>query len=80
MSREQITRCGQRALPWVAPDKNDASIEQEAVDDCQRVPGLKVLFPREVGKLAREWFSVLCHRTQEHVAQDYQGHSANAPG
>lgn len=53
------------------PGKSHASIEQAAVDDCQRVPGLKVLFLRKVGKAARESFSDLRRKTLAHVAHDY---------
>ncbi|MCC6602785.1 MAG: hypothetical protein IT327_06225 [Anaerolineae bacterium] len=57
------------------PGKSHASIEQAAVDDCQRVPGLKVLFLRKVGKAARESFSDLRRKTLEHVAHDYREYS-----
>lgn len=36
------------------PGKSHAIFSQVALDDCQRVPGLKVLYLRKVGKQARE--------------------------
>jgi len=38
------------------PGKTHATFAQVALDDCQRVPGLKVLFLRKVLKAARESF------------------------
>jgi hypothetical protein len=57
------------------PGKSHASVEQAAVDDCQRIPGLKVLFLRKIGKAAKESFNDLRQKTLHHVAHDWSAHS-----
>ncbi len=57
------------------PGKSHASIVQAAVDDCQRVPGLKVLFLRKVGKAARESFNDLRQRTLRYLLHAYNAGS-----
>jgi len=41
------------------PGKSHASFAQIALDDCQRIPSLKFLFLRKIGKAARESFEDL---------------------
>ena len=41
------------------PGKSHGSFAQVALDDCRRVPGLKALYLRKVGKQAREQFEDL---------------------
>jgi len=41
------------------PGKSTAAIAQVALDDCQRMPGLKALFLRSIGASARESFEDL---------------------
>lgn len=41
------------------PGKSHAAMAQIALDDCQRVPGLKILYLRKIGKQAREQFEDL---------------------
>ncbi len=41
------------------PGKSHAVMAQIALDDCQRVPGLKYLYLRKIGKQAREQFEDL---------------------
>ncbi|MCA9930055.1 MAG: phage terminase large subunit, partial [Anaerolineales bacterium] len=57
------------------PGKSHSSITQVVIDDCQRYPGLKVLFLRQVGKSAKESFSDLRERTLKHTPHDYKEHS-----
>ena len=45
------------------PGKSHAVLSQVALDDCQRVPGLKVLFLRQTGTSARESFDDLVNKT-----------------
>lgn len=49
------------------PGKSHASLSQVALDDCQRVPGLKVLFLRQTGLASQESFDDL-------VSKVVQGH------
>lgn len=49
------------------PGKSHAEISQVALDDCQRIPGLKVLFLRQTGASAAESFDDL-------VAKALKGH------
>ena len=42
--------------------KSHAALSQVGLDDCQRVPGLKWLFLRNIGKAARESFEDLIHK------------------
>ena len=45
------------------PGKSHAVLSQAALDDCQRVPGLKVLFLRQTGQSAKESFDDLVSKT-----------------
>lgn len=45
------------------PGKSHAILSQVALDDCQRVAGLKVLFLRQTGVSAAESFDDLTHKT-----------------
>lgn len=45
------------------PGKSHCIISQVALDDCQRVPGLKVLFLRQTGSAAKESFIDLIDKT-----------------
>jgi len=45
------------------PGKSHAVLSQAALDDCQRVEGLKVLFLRQTGTSARESFDDLVSKT-----------------
>lgn len=54
------------------PGKSHASMDQVGLDDCQRVPGLKVLFLRSVQKAARESFEDLIRKALSGVERDYQ--------
>lgn len=45
------------------PGKSHAVMSQAALDDCQRVPGLKGLFLRQTGVSAQESFDDLIHKT-----------------
>lgn len=53
------------------PGKSHAILSQVGLDDAQRVPGLKVLFLRNVGKSARESFEDLIGRTLQGVEYNY---------
>jgi PBSX family phage terminase large subunit len=54
------------------PGKSFSSIAQIALDDCQRVAGLKFLFLRRVGKAARESFEDLRIKVLSRVQHDYR--------
>lgn len=45
------------------PGKSHAVLSQVALDDCQRMPGLKVLFLRQTGIAAKESFEDLIDKT-----------------
>lgn len=45
------------------PGKSHAVLSQVALDDCQRMPGLKVLFLRQTGNAAQESFDDLINKT-----------------
>ena len=45
------------------PGKSHAVLSQAALDDCQRIPGLKVLFLRQTGQSAKESFDDLVAKT-----------------
>lgn len=49
------------------PGKSHAVVAQIALDDCQRQPGLKVLFLRKIKKAAAESFSDLMGRVLTHI-------------
>lgn len=53
------------------PGKSHASFAQVALDDCQRVPGLKFLFLRKVGKAARESFEDLRLKVLGNTPHEY---------
>ena len=55
--------------------KSKAAIAQIALDDCQRVEGLKFLFLRKVGKSARESFEDLRRQTFAHIPHEYKSNS-----
>jgi hypothetical protein len=54
--------------------KSRATLAQLALDDCQRVPGLKALFLRKVGKAARESFEDLRRQTLMNIPHNYRAH------
>lgn len=54
------------------PGKSFWSLAQAAVDDCQRCPGLKVLFLRKVGKAARESFEDLRTKALHSTPHSYR--------
>ena len=51
--------------------KSHGSIAQIGLDDCQRFPGLKVLFLRNIGKAAKESFEDLILRVFRHTPHNY---------
>lgn len=53
------------------PGKTHATFAQVALDDCQRFPGLKVLFLRKVGKAAKESIEDLRRSVLRGVAHDF---------
>jgi phage terminase large subunit len=53
------------------PGKSHALLAQAALDDCQRVAGLKVLFLRKIGKQARESFEDLRLRVLARIPHEY---------
>ncbi|CAD7698892.1 unnamed protein product [Ostreobium quekettii] len=53
------------------PGKSHAIMSQVALDDCRRVPGLKALYLRKVGKQAREQFDDLRRSVLRHVSHKY---------
>ncbi len=53
------------------PGKSHALFAQIALDDCQRVPELKVLYIRKVAKNAKEQFEDLRRVVLRHVRHDY---------
>lgn len=55
--------------------KSKASIAQVALDDCQRMPNLKWLFLRKVGKSARESFEDLRRKTFMHIPHEYKSNT-----
>lgn len=54
------------------PGKSHSLLAQMALDDCQRVPGLKCLLLRKVGKAAREAFEDLRGRVLGGVVHEYK--------
>lgn len=55
--------------------KSRAVICQLALDDCQRVPELKALFLRKIGKAARESFEDLRRQSLMMVPHEYKSHA-----
>jgi phage terminase large subunit len=53
------------------PGKSHATFAQVALDDCQRVPGLKVLYLRKISKNAREQFNDLRLNVLKYVPHFY---------
>jgi hypothetical protein len=53
------------------PGKSHAVFAQVALDDCQRISGLKVLYLRRLGKKAREQFEDLRRSVLRHVAHEF---------
>ena len=53
------------------PGKSHASFAQVAFDDCRRVPNLKVLYLRKVGKQAREQFEDMRRSILSAITHDY---------
>lgn len=53
------------------PGKSHAVFAQVALDDCQRIPGLKVLYLRKLGKNAREQFEDLRRSVLKHAAHTF---------
>jgi len=53
------------------PGKSHGAFAQVALDDCQRVPNLKVLYIRKVAKNAREQFEDLRRSVLGRVLHDY---------
>lgn len=53
------------------PGKSHAIMAQITVDDCQRYPGLDVLFLRKVGKSGKESLDKLRRKTFLHVPHDW---------
>lgn len=56
------------------PGKSTCAFAQVALDDCQRVPGLKVLYLRKVQKNAREQFDDLRLKILRYVPHNYVRH------
>jgi phage terminase large subunit len=54
------------------PGKSHALFAQAALDDCQRVPGLKVLYLRKISRNAREQFDDLRMQVLRFVPHSYQ--------
>lgn len=57
------------------PGKSHAVFAQIALDDCQRIPGLKVLFIRKVSRNAKEQFEDLRRVVLRGIPHDYARHS-----
>lgn len=53
------------------PGKSHAVFAQIALDDCQRIPGLKVLYIRKVAKNAREQFEDLRRSVLRAIPHEY---------
>lgn len=56
------------------PGKSHSSFAQVALDDCRRIPNLKVLYIRKVGKQAREQFEDLRRSVLKNVPHSYRRH------
>lgn len=54
------------------PGKSHALFAQAALDDCQRIENLKVLYLRKVGKNAREQFEDLRRSVLKFISHTYQ--------
>lgn len=53
------------------PGKSHALFAQAALDDCQRIPGLKVLYLRKLGKNTREQFEDLQRSVLRHAQHQF---------
>lgn len=53
------------------PGKSHGTFGQSAVDDCQRIPGLKVLYLRKIQKNAKEQFEDLRRTVLSHVKHEF---------
>ncbi len=53
------------------PGKSHGSFAQTAIDDCQRIPGLKVLYLRKIQKNAKEQFEDLRRSVLSHVKHEF---------
>lgn len=53
------------------PGKSHACFAQLALDDCRRMPGVKALYLRKVGKKAREQFEDLRRSVLKYVSHKY---------
>lgn len=62
------------------PGKSHAVLSQAALDDCQRISGLKGLFLRQTGSSAKESFDDLVFKVlQGHVIMEHQTNSIQFP-
>ncbi len=59
------------------PGKSHALFAQVALDDCQRVAGLKCLYLRKIGKNAREQFEDLRRSVLRHTPHDFKSQSGS---
>lgn len=57
------------------PGKSHACLAQGGLDDCQRKPGLKGLFLRNIQKSATESMEDLVRRLFNHIAYDFRAHA-----
>jgi phage terminase large subunit len=53
------------------PGKSHGTFAQTAIDDCQRIPGLKVLYLRKIQKNAKEQFEDLRRSALSHVKHEF---------
>jgi len=61
------------------PGKSHAILAQIAIDDCQRVPGLKVLFLRSLQRAAKESFEDVIARVLVATPHDYSANVLTFP-
>lgn len=61
------------------PGKSHAVVAQAAIDDCQRFPGLKVLYLRRIQKNAKEQFEDLRRTVLRHVPHDFKNGIVHFP-
>ena len=61
------------------PGKSHAIMAQVGLDDCQRVPGLKVLFLRKVMKSAAESLGDLAQRVYKYTAHEIDANKVTFP-
>ena len=65
------SRCFLAGRQFIPTHNSPGVFAQIALDDCQRCPGLKVLYIRKVAKNAREQFEDLRRVVLSHVAHTY---------